>query len=153
MYNYTTAKLIQQEFRGGLHQGMLDPEVSFSYGDVLDDFADSSGLWKDAQRYLIFNAINSIYPAAITEIYRGAEDQRPTTPHLDVLPCTRTEHTTMGAILNDEATVDGNYEALDNIFRNQLGLNKNDDFQKRLFLVHGDQKKMRFNTVMSATKA
>jgi uncharacterized protein DUF6589 len=40
----------------------------------------------------------------------------------------------MGAILEDEVTVTGNYQVLENIFLKQLGT-----FQERLYLVYGDQ--------------
>src|SRR6267378_4325707 len=52
----------------------------------------------------------------------------------------RTEHITMGAILEDEATVTGNYQVLENIFLKQLGLDEQSAFQERLYFVYGDQK-------------
>lgn len=52
-------------------------------------------------------------------------------PQLDILPYSRTENITMGAILEDEATV--------------IGVGKyfpeaESAFQERLYLVYGDQK-------------
>ena len=46
----------------------------------------------------------------------------------------------MGAILEDEATVTGNYQVLENIFLKQLGLDEQSAFQERLYFVYGDQK-------------
>jgi hypothetical protein len=92
------------------------------------------------QKYLILTAINGVYPTAVAKIYRGAENLRPSMPQLDILPCTKTEHVTMGAIVEDEATETGNYQVLENIFLKQLGLDQQSAFQERLYLVYGDQK-------------
>jgi len=44
----------------------------------------------------------------------------------------------MGAILEDEATVTGNYQVFENIFLKQLGLYEQSTFQERLYLVYGN---------------
>jgi hypothetical protein len=145
MYNYTTAKLVRGGIRipeGGLLQSMLNRELPIRYDeDILwSTDIDSDGLWKDIQKCLILTAINGVYPTAVAKVYRGAENRRPSMPQLDILPCTQTEHVTMGAILEDEATVTGNYQVLENIFLKQLGLDQQSAFQERLYLVYGDQK-------------
>jgi hypothetical protein len=115
MYNYTTAKLVRGGIRipeGGLLQSMLNRELPIRCNeDILwSSDIESSDFWNDIQKCLIFTAINGVYPSsAVMKIYRGAENRRPSMPQLDILSCTRTEHVTMGSILEDEATVTGNF--------------------------------------------
>ena len=42
--------------------------------------------------------------------------------------------------MESEASINGNYRVLKTIFLEQLQLNRNNDFQDRLYLVYGDQK-------------
>ena len=56
---------------------------------------------------------------SVEKIY--ADNTEPTMPILDILPPTRTEHLTMGAILEEESSISGNYNVIDNIFRKQMG--------------------------------
>ena len=87
------------------------------------------------QQFFIINAINGIYPDAVSKVCnKGAEEQRPAMPQLDVLPCIHSEHVTMGAILEDEATISGNYRVLQNIFLDQLGLDEKAAFEECLYL-------------------
>ena len=61
-------------------------------------------------------------------------------PQLDVLPNARSEHVTLGPIMESESTVAGNYNVMENIYVQQFNLNKELDFSDRLCLVVGDQK-------------
>ncbi|KAJ5143725.1 uncharacterized protein N7515_002512 [Penicillium bovifimosum] len=113
--------------------------ASFHDISMSSDF-QASDAWINIQKRCIFNAINAVYPSAVAKIYRGAEDRRPSMPQLDILSCTRTEHLTLGSILENEATKTGTYRVLENIFLKQLGLDEQSAFQDRLYLVYGDQK-------------
>ena len=61
-------------------------------------------------------------------------------PVVDVLSYGRTEHVTLGPILDSEASINGNYRVMENIFLDQLQYNRETAFNDRLFLVYGDQK-------------
>jgi hypothetical protein len=146
MYNYTTAKLVQAgESRiplGGLRQDMIHNEMDFHADDILSsvDFKHD-GIWETIQRFIIVRAIKHVYPHCVSKIYAEAKVSEPSMPILDVLPPIRTKHITMGAILEDESSVSGNYNVLDNIFAQQLGLSEQSDkYSQRLYLIYGDQK-------------
>lgn len=144
MYNYTTAKVVCGGIRmpeGGLHQSMLNRQFILKADDIIrSPDLKTDNIWKEIQRYLIFSAIKRVYPTAIENIYKDNTMNQLSMPQLDILPCNRTEDITMGAIMEDEATVVGNYRVLENIFSGQLGIDKPTGFQERLYLVYGDQK-------------
>ena len=60
-------------------------------------------------------------------------------PELDILPPEVTPSTTLGPIIAEEGSIDGNYEVLKDIFLRQLSLDKEKDFFSRLFIIFGDQ--------------
>lgn len=143
MYNYTTAKMVRgfQMPQGGLRQSMLHPDVVLEPGDLLrsKDIRHDS-VWEQTSTFVIAEAIKRVYPEAVKKIFEGAEDQYPSMPQLDVLPNARTEHVTLGPILESESTVAGNYNVLENIFLQQFNLNPESDFSDLLYLVFGDLK-------------
>src|SRR5436190_11919281 len=60
-------------------------------------------------------------------------------PKIDILPPRKTVHRPLGPIPHDESSNAGNLAVLENIFRGQYRL-PDYTFEKRLFLVYGDQK-------------
>lgn len=60
-------------------------------------------------------------------------------PHLNVLEARPTHQFSLGPILSNEGTIQGTYEVLETIFKDQLQC-KTEDFRNRLWLVYGDQK-------------
>ena len=62
----------------------------------------------------------------------------PYMPVVDILPYGKTEHITLGPILNSKASINGNYCVIKNIFLDQLQYNYKTVFNNRLFLVYGD---------------
>jgi hypothetical protein len=119
-----------------------DPRgIELHLDDILksDDFKYNK-VWEEIQRFIIFRAIKSVYSHSVEKIY--SNDNEPTMPIVDILPPTRTEHLTMGAILEEESSVSGNYNVIDNIFKQQMGLEEKLDehTNQRLFLIYGDQK-------------
>jgi hypothetical protein len=145
MYNYTTAKLVRAgDSRipaGGLRQDMIHRDIELHVNDILksDDFKHNR-IWEEIQRFIIIHAIKSVYSQSVDMIH--SNNTEPTMPILDILPPTRTEHLTMGAIFKEESSVSGNCNVIDNIFRQQMGLEEhlNEDGNQRLFLIYGDQK-------------
>ena len=63
-------------------------------------------------------------------------------PEIDILPPRKTVHRPLGPIPYDESSNAGNLAILENIFRGQYHL-PDSIFQKRLYLVYGDQKTIR----------
>ena len=57
---------------------------------------------------------------------------------VNILFYRKTEHITLGPILNSEASINGNYRVIENIFLDQLHYNCETAFNNRLFLVYGD---------------
>jgi len=60
-------------------------------------------------------------------------------PEIDILPPRKTVHRPLGPIPHDESSNAGNLAILENIFKGQYRL-PDCTFEKRLFLVYGDQK-------------
>lgn len=144
MYNYTTGKLVRAGEsripRGGIRQDMIHHDIDFQSDDILlsADFKYDK-TWEDIQRFIIVSAIKRIYPQSVSKIYSNSSE--PTMPVIDILPPTRTGHLTLGAILEDESSVSGNYKVLDNIFAKQLGLDEaSATCTWQLYLIYGDQK-------------
>ena len=63
---------------------------------------------------------------------------RPSMPAIETILPRRTRYQQYGAILEDEGTIQGNYNVHDELFLKQGGLG-DDDFSRHLFLVFGDQ--------------
>jgi len=61
-------------------------------------------------------------------------------PEIDILLSAKTMHVNLGPIMESEASINGNYRVLETIFLEQLQLNRDNDFQDRLYLAYGDQK-------------
>ncbi len=57
---------------------------------------------------------------------------------VNILPYRRTEHITLGPILDSEAFINGNYRVIENIFLDQLQYNCETTFNDWLFLVYRD---------------
>jgi len=127
---------------GGLKQSMLNntrqlklDEVVNAAGNRFDD------LQKRISTSFIADAIRCAYPTAVNSIFdSNADIEYPRIPAVDILPHGRTEHVTLGPILDSEASINGNYRVMENIFLEQLQYNRETTFNDRLFLVYGDQK-------------
>ena len=92
--------------------------------------------------FFIAKAISQVYPAAVDHVFNSKADIRypfPKMPELDILPPEVTPSTTLGPIIAEEGSIDGNYEVLKDIFLHQLSLDKEKDFFSRLFIIFGDQ--------------
>ena len=57
---------------------------------------------------------------------------------VNILPYRRIEYVTLGPILDSEASINGNYRVIENIFLEQLQYNRETAFNDWLFLVYGD---------------
>jgi hypothetical protein len=94
-------------------------------------------------KFLIFDAIRSAFSEEIHHIdsHVGGLGEHLTIemPKLEILPPEKTYSVNLGPINAGEGTIAGNYNVFENIFLQQLSLNRESDFSKRLFLVFGDQ--------------
>jgi len=57
--------------------------------------------------------VNSIFNS-------NADIKYPRIPVVDILPYRKTEHITLGPILDSKASINGNYHIIENIFLEQL---------------------------------
>lgn len=146
-HSHTTGKIVRGSCipAGGLQQRMFHENVPLRLKDV----TEAPGNYYDAiqaqiSTTLIADAIRCAYPAAVDTVFQSdSNGHYPRMPVLDVLESTKTTHITLGPILEDEASIVGNYNVLDNIFLQQLSLDREKDFENRLYLVYGDQKTAR----------
>ena len=59
---------------------------------------------------------------------------------IDILLSVKTTYINLGPIIESEASINSNYYILKTIFLKQLQLNRDNDFQNRLYLAYSDQK-------------
>lgn len=92
------------------------------------------------QRHWIVEAIRYTHPEAVEHILSdgtGATDVN--FPTVSRLPTQRTEHYNLDPLLENEGTVTGTYNVIEQIFSRQLGFGP-DKHTNPLHLVYGDQK-------------
>ena len=143
-HSHTTGKLVRGSCipPGGLLQSMLHDRVQLR----IEDIAEAPGNTHDSVQnristFVIADALRSTYPAAVNGIFESnTELEYPRMPEIDILPSAKTTHVNLGPIMESEASINGNYRVLETIFLEQLQLNRDNDFQDRLYLAYGDQK-------------
>lgn len=100
---------------------------------------------KALSTYHIANAIRTIHDKAVTHVFDSSSDTTfPVFPEFDRLKPQKTEFYQFGSIPFNEAIISDNYQVQDEIFLHQGNLkrgtiDKEGDFAKRLFVIHGDQ--------------
>ena len=88
---------------------------------------------------MIADALRSTYPAAVNGIFESnTKLEYPRMPEINILPSVKTTYINLGPIMESEASINGNYRVLETIFLEQLQLNRDNDFQDRLYLAYGD---------------
>ena len=139
---------------GGLTQDMHNQTVLLPLGDILCllGILDTDNISTAITRNLIADAIKRLHPDAVKHVFKDKDevDHRignsyPEFPTLERLPARKTEYWQFAGITADEGTIEGTYAIHDDIYKEQLGLHaaeapgEQDDFSRRLYLVHGDQ--------------
>ena len=130
----------------GLLRSMFHPEIPLDPDDVhLAPGNRIDNVSQECQRFWIAEAISYVHREAVKYIFdtnRGGISSLayPDFPSVERLAPRRTPHFGLGPILENEGTIEGTYEVIDNIFKQQLKLDDIVDFKDRLFLVYGDQK-------------
>lgn len=142
----TTGKLCigQSIPKDGLHQSMFHPEKPLHAYDILM----AAGTQRDdilyqRQRYWIAEAIRCTHPEAVGELFSTVQKDEPGWPKFPViqrLPAQKTIHYSLGPMLHNEGTTEGTYQVIEEVFLEQLGSNRDTDFDGLLQLVYGDQK-------------
>jgi hypothetical protein len=123
----------------------LDPDdVHLAPGNRIDDISQA------CQLFWIAEAISYIHREAVKSIFDPDQSgistadlpslTYPEFPSVERLAPRKTPHFGLGPILENEGTIEGTYEVIDKIFKQQLKLDEAVDFKSRLFLVYGDQK-------------
>lgn len=132
----------------GLKRSMFDAQhrldvktIVASAGLRYDEIA------KQISRYFISEALASIFPDAISSIFKSGS--RPCFPFIRVIPPSKaTTVFPLAGIFSNEGTIDETYDVHDNIFLRQFGFSpdaESEDFTERLWIVWGDQKTAEFN--------
>jgi hypothetical protein len=138
----------------GLHRSMLRPEVSLDPCDIyLAAGNQDDEILHSCQRYWIAEAIRYTHRKAVEDLFTnhnpttiGQMRKRvvltdwPELPLIERLPPRKTPHYGLGPILENEGTISGTYSVIDTVFTEQLGYDREKDFDGRLHLVYGDQK-------------
>jgi hypothetical protein len=134
----------------GLLQTMLRSNVKLDY---MKDIFFAPGLHKDSisadiSRYFIADAVQRLYPNAVASVYSSTftfEDEFQM-PQLDRIRTNGPmESYILGAIPFNEGTLAGTYKVHEEIFLEQLHLDRDKDFANALYLVYGDQKTASLN--------
>jgi hypothetical protein len=129
----------------GLWQRMHNTAIPLDF----EKFVLSEGMTRDdvsvrCTKFLITDAIRTLHSAAFEKVFQDRKDLIPEMPHVERLsptPATQLHH--LGAIFFDEGTVDGTYGVHSDIWLSKMGFSEDpskNDFDDRLWLVHGDQK-------------
>ena len=110
---------------GGLKQSILNNTRQLKLDEVVNAAGNKfDNLQKRISTSFIADAIRCAYPAAVDGIFDSNVDiEYPRMPVVDVLPHGRTEHVTLGPILDSKASINGNYCVMENIFLDQLQYN------------------------------
>jgi hypothetical protein len=147
MRNLTTGLLVVSSAlpTSGLTQSILRRHVPLDAREMLlrDHFQQDEAS-EALSRYFILNAIGQLHPVVRTSVYGDSAFPEP--PVFDILPAHRTKMFQLGAIFQDEGTLEGTYAVHDEIWKKQFGFRPDEDdsdqkhFTDRLWPVFGDQK-------------
>ena len=151
--NLTTALLIEcpELPVGGLKQGMHNPAVELDADAIIENVGQSRDeFYADMARYFIVEALGKMHGDSVSHVWMqenakpaGERFSRPAFPRIDQLSHTiPTKFYQLGAIYEDEGTINGTYGVQDRIF-DYLGCNtaeKKTKFRDRIWLAYGDQK-------------
>ena len=104
--------------KGGLKQLILNNTRQLKLDEVVNAARNRfDDLQKRISTSFIADAIKCAYPTAVNGIFdSNADIEYPRIPAVDILPHRRTEHVTLGPILDSEASINGNYYIIENIF-------------------------------------
>ena len=129
----------------GLRQTMLNTSQKLDYcmlersPNLLRD-----AKWEAASLYFISEAVRSVHHSAVTCIFKEDPSKLPSFPAVRRLDYSKKCHVhQLGAIFQNEGTIEGTYGVHNAIWLDQLGYSAESekaDFSTRLWLVWGDQK-------------
>jgi hypothetical protein len=133
---------------GGLTRDMHDPSIPLQLGEIVSSPAITGGddIGRLTSIVLIADAIKRVHEDATGRVFGGGNREKyPQFPIIDRLVPEKTVHYQLAGIAQDEGTIEGTYAVHDEIFLEQLQMRaadnpaEDDDFTKRLILIHGDQ--------------
>ena len=126
--------------KGGLKQLILNNTRQLKLDKVVNIAKNKfNNLQKQISTSFIVNAIWYAYPAIVNGIFNSNIDIKyPYILAVDILLCGKTEYVTLRPILNNKASINGNYYIIENIFLDQLQYNYETVFNNQLFLIYKD---------------
>jgi hypothetical protein len=98
------------------------------------------------QRYWIAEAIRYTHRGAVEALFSNTLPSSaqlpswPEYPRVLCLPPRKTIHLSLGPLLENEGTIEGTYQVIDQLFLQQFGYKQHSEFDDHLQLVYGDQK-------------
>jgi len=146
----TSAIIINRELpSSGLTQSMHDPTIPLELTDLFRSPGISGNNQDTNQKIskaVIARAIKGLHSTAVQHVF-SKTSTFPAMPVMERLKPQRTVFHQLGAIFEDEGTIQGTYRVHDDIFLRQLKMSSwsttssspPEDFNDRLILVHGDQ--------------
>ena len=125
---------------------LLLADLQESNGLNFDYTIKGNNIHRATSMHHIAMAIAAAYPKEIGQIFGKAKAQPwssiatfPQLPSIDRLGPYRTNAATLELIMENEGTIEGVHNILENIFGKQLCKDKALDFEEELYLVYGDQ--------------
>lgn len=94
---------------------------------------------QQCQISFIIQCIRSVHPKALGSLTPEKAKQIEF-PIIDRLNRGKTTHYGLGPLMENEGTIEGTYQVINQIFKTQFGLDKNDHYKDIIQLVYGDQK-------------
>lgn len=100
----------------------------------------------EVSSWLVLDTIRNLFPTEIDSVYKRANLSYPSFPEKKRIKYESSPALYMGAIDQDEGTIEGTYGVHEELFRDLAGFNEKQDhrFSKRLHLLVGDQKTTSF---------
>lgn len=129
--NLTTALLVAcPELNGPFKQSDIDMTVQFTRKMVIDYLLPRRPVVNATSRWLVKHAFRKLFKRDIEPMPIVKRVTFPRSPYIQ-----------LGAIFEDEGTIDGVYRLHETLFKDRLDMK---DCPDRLILVHGDQKTTSF---------
>jgi hypothetical protein len=103
----------------GLTQDMHNPTIPLSLGDILFSpgvSGNDGGLGASITRGLIAEAVKALHPRTVRRVFSPVEGGPPTIPTIDRIELNSTPFWQLGAIYENEGTIDGAYAVHESIY-------------------------------------
>lgn len=128
--------------KSGLTLSMLNQKIELDADEHIHHAPANSSIdpiSKQCQTSFIIQCIQSAHP----KVFDSLEDEKTEViqfPIIDRLDRCKTVHYGLGPLMENEGTIEGTYQVINQIFQEQFGLDDNNHYSNIIQLVYGDQK-------------